>query len=941
MGFNISKSFNRFLETDAACVFFHLEIIIDTFIMISGFLLIRSFLSRNKPVTIDVVIKRYFRLTFVPMVLILFTTQSITILTLTSRAFQSQWSNACDFHLTILGTGLFWLYQRNRSLGLKAFFIGGIASVVLPTLEAYRKASKPIPFYDLETLGDVRANVNVPTYLHSHLRSGPYFIGMAFGYLLSTYKPEDYKKRLVKWISIIIFALGFVLALFILMFGGYLAHRKYSAIRDALYVGTNRSIWSIGIGLIIVSCEYGNIPLISNFLRWPAFGPLSKLSYDAILTQGQNKITDSRVNEVLKNKKSEIKITPIDLLIEDLTRQQWTTKEMVCRQKVLRILYNVKNSTLWATWIWDSMQSPTGIFYGSQYQFGNYDQCMKAPWLETHSEYRTKYCLADVKLSNEEPQEAIVEPHSPIKSYINLISKHGVTFNTITWGVCVPVECNSKAISKIVRSLFKHTHLGLTIPISAVKVDPCRVAGFKEDYSVEHCLIMIIKAFCMKENMEYLYKETNDDISVMHGIRCLTSGIVVGLHVWFVTNLIGTINFLDVDKDTHKFHLNSVAHAELVVDTYLLMSGILLIKGLMSSNQYNPLLLILKRYLRFVWILGLLILLLVHVFRHNSDGPLWHRIAEVEIDICRKNWWLTLLMLGNYVDTANICYPILWTVPCDFHLSIVGIIIFWLFKKNRRVAFASFTVLLIAALIMPGIVTYQQKLPAVPPMDIRSIKDYRNILFKNPTYLWSHLRAGPYLVGLAVGYLMSIYKIDEYRNFIPKAYSLIGFIVSLGIAMQILVMGGIFQNIHRPYNVWEAALFASFNRTIWAIAIACLIAFCEYGTVPIIGAFLKSQMFLPLSKLSYGTYLLHTLVFSRVVSSTRAPLNHDMFLVFFHTFGVLVFCTILSLLMHLFLEAPMSKIINIVFHNKKNKNDCEMKEHECKNTLHDKQKKTL
>lgn len=66
------------------------------------------------------------------------------------------------------------------------------------------------------------------------------------------------------------------------------------------------------------------------------------------------------------------------------------------------------------------MQSPTGIFYGSQYQFGNYDQCMKAPWLETHSAYKTKYCLADVHLSDEEPQDVILEPNSPVKSYINV-----------------------------------------------------------------------------------------------------------------------------------------------------------------------------------------------------------------------------------------------------------------------------------------------------------------------------------------------------------------------------------------------------------------------------------------------------------------------------------------------------------------------------------------
>ncbi|XP_069355746.1 nose resistant to fluoxetine protein 6-like isoform X1 [Maniola hyperantus] len=625
--------------------------------------------------------------------------------------------------------------------------------------------------------------------------------------------------------------------------------------------------------------------------------------------------------------------------------------------------------------VWDSMQSPTGIFYGSRYQFGNYDQCMKAPWLESHSEYRTQYCLADVKLYNEEPQpqEIIAEPYSSVKSYIHSLSKHGVTFNTITWGVCVPVDCNSEAIAKLVESLFKQTHLGLTIQIVDVSVDSCQVAGFKKEYSMKFYLILyflafaiiavvistmfnsyyenhlqidrvgkrFVKAFCMKENAVLLYKEYKDDIPSMHGIRCLTAGIVVALHVWVVNNLVGTINYLDVDKDTEKYNLTALAHAELVVDTYLMMSGLLLIKGVMSSsNHFSPLHMILKRYIRFAWMLGFLLLLSMQVLVRSGDGPLWPRIAEEEADVCKKTWWLTLLMLGNYVDTANICYPILWTVPCDFHLSIVGVIIIWLFKKNHRIAFATFTALFIAAIILPGVVTYQQRLPAVPPFNIRSIKDYRNSLFKNPTYLWSHLRAGPYLVGLAAGYLMTIYKPNKHRNVIPKAYSQIGFIIALAIATKIMVMGGTFQDLSRPYNVWEAALFASFNRTIWAIAVACLIAFCEYGTVPIIGTFLKSGIFLPLSKLSYGTYLLHTVVFSRAVMSTRTPLNHDMFLMLIHIFGVLVVCTISSLLLYVFIEAPMSKIINIIFDMKNKKND--YKVNECKNNnIHTQQKKTL
>ncbi|XP_023942313.2 O-acyltransferase like protein-like [Bicyclus anynana] len=694
----------------------------------------------------------------------------------------------------------------------------------------------------------------------------------------------------------------------------------------------------------------------------------------AINAQDQDSVHASReivVHTNTKTKKLQ-RISLVDLFIEDLTEQQWAKDEIVCSRKVLKILHNVKNSTLWATWIWDSMQSPIGIFYGSRYQFGSYDQCMKAPWLETHSEYRTKYCLADIKLSNEEQQETvIVDPHSSVKTYLNSRSKYGLTFSVITSGVCVPVECNSKAISKIVQSLFKQSHLGLTMPIAEVTINPCEVSGVQMEYSKEFHFVMyglvliaaatiictilntylnhhirtnvgnkIIKAFCINENINSLWKMNDDDLASLNGIRCVVGALVVILHVWFFNNFIGSINHLDVDKDYEKYDLNSLSHASLVVDNYLMISGLLLMKGLMLE-KYNPFVTLLKRYLRFIWTLAVLLAISIHVVPHIADGPIWHKIMQPQIDNCKKNWWITALMLGNYVDTANICYPVLWTVPCDFHLSIVGILLFTLYKRHRRIGFAAFAILFIASIILPGVVTYQNRLPAVPILDISGFKDYRNHMLDSPTYMQSHLRAGPYLVGVAMGYLISIYKLDKRKNIISPTYSLIGFVVSFGIALKIVAIGGIFLDKSRPYNVWEATLFASCNRSLYAIGIACLVAFCEYGAVPAISVILKSEVFVALSKLSYGTYLLHMILYCKAVASTRTPLNHSMYLLFFNASGLFTYCSTVSLFFHLLFEAPMRKILNIIFQTKINKNDSEMKVHECNNGVSSKQKKTL
>lgn len=52
--------------------------------------------------------------------------------------------------------------------------------------------------------------------------------------------------------------------------------------------------------------------------------------------------------------------------------------------------------------VWNSNQYPAGIFYGSRYSLGNYDQCLKAPSVTGDPKIVTQYCLADIKFRGED-----------------------------------------------------------------------------------------------------------------------------------------------------------------------------------------------------------------------------------------------------------------------------------------------------------------------------------------------------------------------------------------------------------------------------------------------------------------------------------------------------------------------------------------------------------
>lgn len=59
--------------------------------------------------------------------------------------------------------------------------------------------------------------------------------------------------------------------------------------------------------------------------------------------------------------------------------------------------------------------------YGNRYHLGNFDQCIEAPWYETHPNLRNQYCLADIVLerSGKVARKKINELNNPYQSALD------------------------------------------------------------------------------------------------------------------------------------------------------------------------------------------------------------------------------------------------------------------------------------------------------------------------------------------------------------------------------------------------------------------------------------------------------------------------------------------------------------------------------------------
>uniref|UniRef100_A0A2H1W868 SFRICE_014000 n=1 Tax=Spodoptera frugiperda TaxID=7108 RepID=A0A2H1W868_SPOFR len=424
-------------------------------------------------------------------------------------------------------------------------------------------------------------------------------------------------------------------------------------------------------------------------------------------------------------------------------------------------------------------------------------------------------------------------------------------------------------------------------------------------------LSIITKSFCMVKNREDLLKDNKDEIRVMNGIKFLTAVTVISVHVLFYMALSGISNAQDYDKAIEgKGGL--FLHIDIIVDTFFAISGLLHIKGLMGRRQ-NLLSVLLKRYIRLIGPFAVLIFYLISVSKHTGSGPGWYLGIQEETNVCEETWLRSLLMINT--DIKDICHAVTWYVPCDYQFAILGTLLFYFYQNNKRLGYTAFAVAVVFSMIIPGVLTYWFRLPVVHFMDIgKMIREIRDTWEVTYTYTSPFSRASAYLVGVAMGYLMSVYKPADYRKSVSMTWSILGTAISLGAMLATLSIGYITK--FREYYPLEAAFLAGTNRIVWAAAICCIIGMCEYGTVPVVSSILGWPVFTPLSRLSYGIYMIHPIIVQRHKFAQRAPHKFDPYGVVLDTTSTLVVSIGLSYAMWLFVEAPLINITNQLFFNR-------------------------
>ncbi|XP_057655436.1 nose resistant to fluoxetine protein 6-like [Diorhabda carinulata] len=321
----INTSF--FLETATKtehAIFINSPIIVDTFLLISAFLMCRLLLleldkRKGKINFLMLYIARYIRLTPAYAVILgLYVTYLPRIgsgplwnsrVSLEKERCENSWwlnllyinnyvgtDNLCmfqswylavDYHLFILAPFVIYPLWKKPKLGEAILFFCFLASIFVPFTITYIEGLDPTMMGYPPEVNDLGRNFYfVNYYIKTHMRCSSYCIGLFYAYMVHKIQSNSEKiptyANVLGWIFAITCGAASILGVGVF----YESDHVPNIIENAFYSALHRVGWSISVGWTLLACVTNNAGLVNKFLSHKFFIPASRLTYCAYLANG-------------------------------------------------------------------------------------------------------------------------------------------------------------------------------------------------------------------------------------------------------------------------------------------------------------------------------------------------------------------------------------------------------------------------------------------------------------------------------------------------------------------------------------------------------------------------------------------------------------------------------------------------------------------------------
>nr|XP_034192714.1 nose resistant to fluoxetine protein 6-like isoform X1 [Osmia lignaria] len=564
----------------------------------------------------------------------------------------------------------------------------------------------------------------------------------------------------------------------------------------------------------------------------------------------------------------------------------------------------------WALQMYDaSVKIPPGVITGNYQQLGNYDGCLL---VKSGHGFTGKACSAKVNFEiakdNGKPREPDMGDllvNAAIASGYGKWKSGRTVFYEWMW--CVPSSCNhtdiQEALELALDPLKVEDRVDMVVNVSCRTAETDQpvidvtdriyisvlaiflviiIASTSYDIAKQGHLStlnrdrkdILLSSFSIYTNGKNLLKtdRRTDSIKCLDGLRYISICWIIYGHTHY-TEVVGVKMNLNEISQMHTNWANMfVLNANIVTDTFFLISGVLMAYTEMMKNekdikrQFNVIGLYLHRYLRLTPAYAMMIGFYTTIFYKFGSGPHWDQWVGANRDYCRENWWTNLLYVNNYVNLDRMCMSQSWYLATDMQLVWLSpIFLYPMLKFTRKIFFwLVFAFGIVASILIPFLITFSLELTGTM-LYYKDIQAVADVYVQIYTKVYS--RYGSYIIGLAVGYILYKYRLRVLK--IHRMYVIFGWLVAVFSGLFVIVFPRWMYYDDHPYDRLEASFYAGFHRQIFALSVSWIIFCSVHGYAGIVGQLLSWKGWVPFSKLTYTAYLCHYVFLLTEAGSVR------------------------------------------------------------------------
>ncbi|XP_038052246.1 uncharacterized protein LOC119724969 [Patiria miniata] len=364
-------------------------------------------------------------------------------------------------------------------------------------------------------------------------------------------------------------------------------------------------------------------------------------------------------------------------------------------------------------------------------------------------------------------------------------------------------------------------------------------------------------------------KETAGNLGVLNGIRVISMWwIILGHSIYFITPFLDDPRYTGMEL-YQSFWFSAIIYSTVSVDTFFFLSGLLLtyltLKHLQKANgRLNWFLFYLHRFIRITPAYMICIAVWTTLIVHFGEGPGKVDLFESAANMCRERWWTNLLYINNLYpfpgQLGQQCMGWSWYLANDMQFFVISPIIIYLLYKYSKLGLGLIVALCLASF---GITAYIATKYGVtlgvainpPYSNNNTIIDYGN---GNPDIIYGkpYCRIPAYLVGMVFGYVF--YKLNGQPFKMSKWINVAMWIVAVGVGLAIIY--GPYRSNGEPIPQYAAVMYTVFSRAAFVMAVGWVAFACVTGYGGPVNALLSWGFWAPLSRITFGAYLLHPIL---------------------------------------------------------------------------------